>query len=97
MSFEQQSKVKSLIYLVETFNKKQPPAWTLGGRYVYPDKTTGIFDVSNTIKNDKEIINGHINRNIRMIYNLAEMSSPYIKVLGQHNLKVYWTVQGCAS
>ena len=44
MSFDQQSKVRSLIYLVETHMTKQPPAWTLGGRYSSETKTVGIFD-----------------------------------------------------
>jgi len=44
MSYKHQSKVKSLIYLIETHFSKSPPQWTLGGRYVSDDKTTGIFD-----------------------------------------------------
>jgi hypothetical protein len=71
MSKDQQEKVVSLIYLVETFRLKQPPQWTLGGRYFENDTVKGIFDQSNDVKNNNEIINGHINRNIRMIYKLA--------------------------
>ena len=32
MSLNDQRRVRSLIYLVETADKKSPPAWTLGGR-----------------------------------------------------------------
>ena len=81
MSLQDQKRVRSLIYLVETADKKSPPVWTLGGRYESSSGNIfGIFDKKRSPNG--EIIDGHINRNIRLIYSLLEMVDPWIEIIG---------------
>ena len=80
MSLNDQKRVRSLIYLVETADKKSPPAWTLGGRLEDGNTISGIYSEERTKNGD--IINGHINRNIRLMYSMLEMVDPWIEILG---------------
>ena len=41
-------------------------------------------------------IDGHVNRNIRLMYSLLQMVDPFIEVVGYQDGLLYWRVQGCA-
>ena len=62
MSLHGQRRVKSLTYLVETADRKKPPEYTLGGRFLQDDVVVGVYDMSTN-----SYTNGHVNRNIRLM------------------------------
>ena len=103
MSLNDQKRVRSLIYLVETADKKSPPAWTLGGRLEDGNTISGIYSEERTKNGD--IINGHINRNIRLMYSMLEMVDPWIEILGYQQKEVnetqtidlLWKINGCTT
>ena len=112
-----------MIYLVETDNMKRPPVWTLGGRLCeYIDgvqdlqhkNVSGIFAFEGEVTRRKGTqINGHINRNTRMLIGLMQATKPVIELLGfalgatstydgttvlpVNEIALYWRVVGCVS
>lgn len=80
-----QQTVQALSFLVETDNKKKPPQWTLGGRVEevihrrYNHTNGSCYNISGIFSQEKINftnftklnLNGHINRNIRMLVNFA--------------------------
>lgn len=73
LNYDDASTVNSMIYIIETDNHKKPPEWTLGGRDVDSEgNIQGVYDVSNSG------LNGHVNRNIRLIQTFVEMIEPWI-------------------
>ena len=98
MSKEGQSNIKALTYLVETSDAKLPASYTLGGRYQSDDPKT---PVSGPFAPREDQANGHINRNIRLLYSLAEGLAPIIEVVNVRTSKagytIRWVVSGCVS
>lgn len=79
----------SLIYLIETYYDKQPKEESLGGRLVSVNRSKsqkkdfiGIFNEHLSIPHlSHHFLDGHFNRNIRMMYSMAESIVPWIEVL----------------
>ena len=106
-----------------TSESKKPPAWTLGGRVIEENRAlngaqrrniSGIFANEGRVKFEQGLqINGHINRNIRMLLGLTQSSQPFIELLGYaeggqgtvdggsdttlNEVKLYWRVVGCVN
>lgn len=102
LSAEAQKHIAAAVYLIETDDEKKPDEKTLGKRLVsgkmsWPDqKVSGIWNYRSS-----DQLNGHINRNIRLIYALLELVDPFIEVvstrqLSTGELKVFWQLTGCA-
>ena len=83
MSFEDQKSIRAMIYLIEMDYHKKPPEWTLGGRSLFDNVITGIYNRECQYSNCPD---GHINRNIRMTFSMLEAISPWIEVLGYSNI-----------
>lgn len=78
LSAKAQSPVKALVYLVEADGHKAPPEWTLGGRFHQGKEITGVYEKACKNGNCPD---GHVNRNIRLIYSMVEATDPWIQVL----------------
>lgn len=99
MSREGQANIKALTYLVETSDEKAPPASTLGGRYY--SSTDPNSTISGPFKPRSDQANGHISRNIRLLYSLAEGIKPSIEIISvkltKKGYELNWVVLGCVT
>ena len=108
--------------MVETSSKLKPPENELGGRLILQNASisgikgrniSGIFTNEDVVQFAKgSQLNGHINRNIRLLVATLQTTAPTIELLGFSNagpssfdggssinsneLKLYWRVVGCS-
>ena len=83
------------MYLIETDDNKHPDVFYLGGRMVN-NNTGEVSGVWNEYAQPAYQLDGHINRNIRLMYSMLQMVDPFIEVVGMQDGNLYWRVQGCA-
>lgn len=89
---EDMSRVNALIFHVEMDNNKKPPEFTLGGRIRKYDGKAELpenINITGIFTNEGEVeflrgsqINGHINRNIRLLTAVMQATEPQIELLG---------------
>ena len=104
--YESQDNIRCALYLIETDSVKDPPEATYGACQM-ENIRSDIFRILRSSVEDRDPENrfdGHINRNLRLITTMVDMSKPYIYVQevtrddeDSNKAIVRFSVNGCAT